>query len=649
MSTERAEVDDTGVETSGSDSAMGGIVSIHLPSERLGSILVLGLTGALLACIYPLLAKSSHQGSPDFHATIELVGSLLGLIAGFALIACFAAQGNRFHLLVGLAFFVNGAEDFAHGLLSFPYMHQMIGLPAASLARFIPGTYASGRVLMGGLLLLAPFVPAWFGTSHRPRREAVWICLLVLGAAVVVTVLAFGLPLPRFVFPHRVISRPVDFVSVPLFVLALGAVVHAYWRDGDMLTWWIALSIVVNVVGQLMMSFSKALHDPFFDVAHIYKVLGYVTPLIGFCLHQITILSEHMRVAEQMTHLNAVLRATRSVNQIIKQEEDRDRLLQRCCDNLIATGGYVDACIALVDRNGKFVSLVAAGLGNTFDQVQGMLQRGGWPRCAEMALTQGDMTVVEDVANTCRDCPLGEVCPKLATIAVRIERARRVYGILAVTLPKNVAVIADEELLAAVLVAGVAGDIAFALGHMEVESEREQAEDALQRVHDGLERRVEERTADLSEANEALRAEIADRERAEQDLRDSEERYRMLVETMNEGLAALDADGLFTYCNPRFCELIGYPPDEVVGRPIAHFVDEANQKVLADQLARRRKGEDKPYELVWTSKDGRKVESIISPRPILAADGQYEGSFAVVTDITGHKQGDGPASWTVDR
>ena len=645
MAAKSAEADARGVETSGSDSEMGGIVSVHLPSERLGSILVLGLTGLVLCCVYPLLAESSHRGSPDFHAAIELVGSLVGLVAGFALIACFSAQGNRFHLFVGLAFFVNGAEDFVHGLLSFPYMHQLVGLPAATLARFVPGTYASGRILMGILVLLAPFMPAWFGPSQKPKREAMWTCSIVLAFAVVVTILAFGVPLPRFVFAHRLISRPVDFASALLLLLALGAVVHAYWRDGDMLTWWIALSIVVNVIGQLMMSFSKALHDPFFDVAHIYKVLGYVAPLIGFCLHQITILSEHMRVAEQVTHLNAVLRATRSVNQIIKQEEeDRDRLLQRCCDSLIATGGYLAACIALVDRNGKFVSLIGAGLGEVFDQLQQMLQRGEWPRCAKTALAQGDMTVVEDIGQTCIDCPLGKECPKLATIVVRIEHGRRIYGILAVSLPARVAAIADEELLSAVLVAGVAGDIAFALLHMELESEREQAEQALQKAHGELGKRVEERTAGLSEANEALRAEIADRSRAEQGLRDSEERYRMLVETMNDGLGILDANGSFTYCNPRLCEMLGYSADEVCGRPIVQFLDEANQKVLQEQLTRRRKGEDEPYELVWRKKDGGEVHTIISPRPILSADGQYEGSFAVVTDITERKQRNGPAS-----
>ncbi len=134
---------------------------------------------------------------------------------------------------------------------------------------------------------------------------------------------------------------------------------------------------------------------------------------------------------------------------------------------------------------------------------------------------------------------------------------------------------------------------------------------------------------------------ITDRKRAEEALRQSEQRYRTLVETMNEGLTVQDENGLITYVNEKFCEMSGYSRDEIIGRSVSDFfnlLDEENQKILKNQIARRIKGERESYELSWTRKDGRKVSAIVSAVPILDSNGQFKGTFAVVTDITPRKR-----------
>jgi PAS domain S-box-containing protein len=123
-----------------------------------------------------------------------------------------------------------------------------------------------------------------------------------------------------------------------------------------------------------------------------------------------------------------------------------------------------------------------------------------------------------------------------------------------------------------------------------------------------------------------------------QDLQVSEERYRQLVESMNDGLVVIDSNEQYTYVNPRMAEMLGYSVDELLGRSPYSIVDEANAEILADQLARRRRGLRAPYEITWRRKDGTPLQTILSPQPVLGQDGEFLGSFAVVTDISRLKQ-----------
>jgi len=126
---------------------------------------------------------------------------------------------------------------------------------------------------------------------------------------------------------------------------------------------------------------------------------------------------------------------------------------------------------------------------------------------------------------------------------------------------------------------------------------------------------------------------ITERKIAEIELHASEEKYRLLVETMNDGLAVQDENGLLTYINDKFCEMIGYSKDELINRPVNIFLDKDNQKTLKEQMIKRRKGESRRYEIVWTSKNGRKIPTIISPQSLFDGEGHFQGSFAVITGI----------------
>lgn len=127
---------------------------------------------------------------------------------------------------------------------------------------------------------------------------------------------------------------------------------------------------------------------------------------------------------------------------------------------------------------------------------------------------------------------------------------------------------------------------------------------------------------------------ILERKDMEEALRRSEERYRHLVETMNDGLGILDEHGQLTYVNKKLCEIVDYSRNEMIGQPIAKFLDDSNWLKLAKQLIRRKKGKRGSYELAWTGKDGRQIPTIMSAVPIVDGKGTPKGSFATITDIT---------------
>jgi len=110
--------------------------------------------------------------------------------------------------------------------------------------------------------------------------------------------------------------------------------------------------------------------------------------------------------------------------------------------------------------------------------------------------------------------------------------------------------------------------------------------------------------------------------------------FQNIVEYMNEGLGVIDALGNFVYVNKRFAEMLEYTVDEMVEKKITTFMDDANKRIVEDNIGRRKKGESSQYELEWLSKRGYRVPTIVSGAPILDSEGRHSGSFAVITDIS---------------
>ena len=165
-------------------------------------------------------------------------------------------------------------------------------------------------------------------------------------------------------------------------------------------------------------------------------------------------------------------------------------------------------------------------------------------------------------------------------------------------------------------------------------TKRGQAETKLRAAHDELEDRVSLRTSELEEANRLMATEIKARAKAQSDLKESEGKYRLLVETMSEGLCVIDREGNFTYANERFCLMLGLDEPAIVGKSYTEFMDEANAQRVRAEREKRNEGHSRPYEICWRKNDGSEIITLISPAVIWDDKGEVVGSFGVISDIT---------------
>jgi diguanylate cyclase (GGDEF)-like protein/PAS domain S-box-containing protein len=158
---------------------------------------------------------------------------------------------------------------------------------------------------------------------------------------------------------------------------------------------------------------------------------------------------------------------------------------------------------------------------------------------------------------------------------------------------------------------------------------------------DGAVKEIEFRPTMLDDGRTLMMlADITERKRAEEELRESAERLRTLIETTKAGVSAIDDKGVATYANKQLRAMWGRSPDEIIGHSVFEFLDAENRKVLKRLLAKRKKGarDVSPYELAWVRKDGGKVHTIVFPTPFFDMRGHHQSSFVIVTDITERKQ-----------
>ncbi len=177
------------------------------------------------------------------------------------------------------------------------------------------------------------------------------------------------------------------------------------------------------------------------------------------------------------------------------------------------------------------------------------------------------------------------------------------------------------------------------------ETERKHGEEALQKVHGELERKVEERTSELVKTNEQLQLEIGDRERVEKALRDSERQVFLLLDSTAEAIYGLDMNGNCTLANRSCLEVLGYEStNDLIGKDMHTLMHHTHpngsaypeERCRIHRAFRKGEGIHVDDEVMWRS-NGTSFPVEYWSYPIFQGD-QVVGAVVTFLDITLRKQ-----------
>jgi PAS domain S-box-containing protein len=132
-------------------------------------------------------------------------------------------------------------------------------------------------------------------------------------------------------------------------------------------------------------------------------------------------------------------------------------------------------------------------------------------------------------------------------------------------------------------------------------------------------------------------ADISDRKRAEQSLRESEEQYRRIVDTANEGIWTIDAEARTTYINERMADMLGYTVEEMLGCSAFDFVRPADFALAGDLFDFQQTGIASQSDFCLRRRDGSELWVLSCTSPILDDNGSLVAVLAMITDITSRK------------
>jgi len=117
-----------------------------------------------------------------------------------------------------------------------------------------------------------------------------------------------------------------------------------------------------------------------------------------------------------------------------------------------------------------------------------------------------------------------------------------------------------------------------------------------------------------------------------------DDKYRTLVENLNEGIWAIDENAKTTFVNKLMADMLGYTVDEMLGKSLFDFMDEHGVELANRNIERRRQGIKEHHEFQFLKKDGKRIFTSLETSPVFDENGDYTGALAAVLDVTQQRE-----------
>ncbi len=240
------------------------------------------------------------------HTILEWSAVCIAIFTVFLAFIHFSLKRDVTTPVIGVALLCAASMDAFHTLAA----DRLIEV-AADIRRFLPYTWAVGRVFTAAIMIVG--VAIFLVRGQKRTRGGIG---LVIGVSLAFGFVAYGVirfcatsALPATMFPESLVTRPWDIAPLVLFSL-MGVFLYPrfYRMNPNLFTQSLLISTIPNVAAQMHMVFgSTALFDHHFNIAHFLKVISYVVPLTGLALDYVRTYLQERSAVERFQEANMQL------------------------------------------------------------------------------------------------------------------------------------------------------------------------------------------------------------------------------------------------------------------------------------------------------------------------------------------------------
>ena len=240
--------------------------------------------------------------SPRDHFYFELFGTILAGILAFYYLSRAQTLNDKFSLFIGIGFLVNALIDLLHATVSLLNMNDIL-----FLKHFIPQTWFAGRLFLSAMLAIAIVRYNSFlsvnsrkikqkqqisstknNENYKLSRLFLLYLIIVTLFSSVVTISSLFFIFPFSVVDHFPLHRPYELFPLALLLISLYYFYkNKIYKNNDIFYTSLVISIVFDIFGQIIMSYSAQHFDTAHNIPHVLKDAGYFINIIGLALSSI--------------------------------------------------------------------------------------------------------------------------------------------------------------------------------------------------------------------------------------------------------------------------------------------------------------------------------------------------------------------------